>query len=545
MNQAVGIDCGTSGTRLIELAKTKDGLKATHFFSSSSKNARELSAVWAQLSWKPASARIGLTGKDLILRYSKVPPVPDAELRNLMTLEIEDIASQSGDELCADFNLLPLPSDFSGEDTVLLALAKNSLLEPYLQVSGLKVDAFSPNAIGLFNAYLRFGNPTKEMVLIVNLGEQNVDMALVGGSDLYFARNVSGGGKSLTDGIASRFGIGEEKAESLKRQFADLSPQSKGKLPESSQQEKVTQAVLGAAGAIPSLIQSTLMFCKAQTKLADLKISKILLCGGSARLKGLPEYLSAALKLPVSLFDPFEELDRSSLSDAEAEALDAARLESVAALGLAAAALDDTLYSLEILPDSIKKKREFASKTVYLAAAAAALVLFLGFDLWTTRARAQEADLEATRLNRLGEQRKKTDKKSKELLEGMELQSKRASWIEQKAGGAVALTRSLRLLEENLPPELWIQTISVELRSQKDEELKTDEEPVPIVRIEGKGREGVGALSQIFQAFTEKLRSKIPHAALKQTVSTNKQFSFSLELNYFAREDSRAEQGGK
>ncbi|MEZ5989969.1 MAG: hypothetical protein R3F30_12750 [Planctomycetota bacterium] len=51
---------------------------------------------------------VGLTGRDLILKYTKVPTVPDWQLAKLMDFEVEQIAAQAGGNLSADYNLLPV-----------------------------------------------------------------------------------------------------------------------------------------------------------------------------------------------------------------------------------------------------------------------------------------------------------------------------------------------------------------------------------------------------------------------------------------------------
>lgn len=540
-----GVDCGRTGLRVVQVSPSGGSFKLTRYFSrereAGDSPGQTLLAAVEDAGWKMGECRVGLTGRDLVLRYTKVLPVPDWQLKNLVQLEIEDLGSQSGGEIAADFNLLPVPTDFSGEDTVLLALVKEGALRPYLeaQSSAFRVGAFTPSAVALYNAYLKLGKPGSDAVLLANIGAENVDVALVMGSDLYFARNISGGGALLTEAVSSRFNVSEAKADQLKRELADLNPSRKGGF-ESSQQEKVTHAVLGAAGQIPSMLQSTVMFCKTQTKVPDLKLSRVLLCGGGARMRGLPEYLGGALGAPVEIFDPFEEADLSALTDAEARDLDERRLESVVALGLAISAADPAAYSIEILPKEIQKKREFASKGLYLWLGAAAIALFLGADLLVTRSRALGSMDRASRLHRQNEQRKKVDKQVADLLEEIKTLSKRAQILEQKAGVSSALAQTLRMLRAGLPGELWITSTAVELRA-KDEELKVGADPVPIVRIEGRGREGAASLSQIFRSFTEKLAAQIPQGALRQTTSQAKGFSFTLELNLFVREEKKPE----
>lgn len=539
-----GIDAGVCGVRALQAGKSGDSLKVLRFYAgatpANSDPAAALAAASTAAGWKFGDSRIGLTGRDLVLRYTKVPPVPEAQLRNLIKFEVEDLNSQSGGDLASDFNLLPIPTDFSGEDTVLLALAKNNLLDLFLAVqnSGLRVQSFTPNSIALYNAYLRYGKPGQETVLIANLGHENVDLALVSGSDLVFARNLAGGGSALTEAIASRFNVSAQKAEPLKKELADIDPGKKTRPNAfaSPQHEKVTNAVLGAAGQIPSMLQSTVLFAKTQTKMPDLKLGKVLLCGGGARLKGLPEYLTAAMGVPVALFDPFEEADLSALTDADARLLDENRYESVVALGLAAGALDPGLYSIEILPESLHKKREFASKTVYLALAGVAMAAYLGADFFVTKTRANEARMLANDLHRKAEARKRRDKEVKEGLEEIESLSIRGRLLEQKAGVGSAFAKTLRLLQDELPRELWVSGVSVELSDRKDADLKIGDDKVPIVRVEGRGREGVGGLKEIFPPFVEKIRAQVPQAAMKSSTSTARGFSFVLEINFFARE---------
>jgi hypothetical protein len=142
------------------------------------------------------NARIGLTGRDVNLRYTRVPRVPDWQLRKLMRFEVEEIGDQSGSEVASDFNLLPEMAEIDGEDVVVLAMARESLLEGHWKGwrLGGKLDALSPNA-GLSTTPGRYGVIEDDTILLANIGHENVDVILVRGADLLFARNLSGGSK--------------------------------------------------------------------------------------------------------------------------------------------------------------------------------------------------------------------------------------------------------------------------------------------------------------------------------------------------------------
>ena len=101
-------------------------------------------------------------------------------------------------------------SEIEGEDVVVLAMARESLLESHLEgltAVGGKLDAFTPNAIALYNAWLRFGVVMDDTVLVANIGHENLDVILVRGSDLVFARNLSGGSKLFDDALVQTFGV--------------------------------------------------------------------------------------------------------------------------------------------------------------------------------------------------------------------------------------------------------------------------------------------------------------------------------------------------
>jgi len=106
---------------------------------------------------KTGDAILGLTGRDLIIRYTHVPPVPDWRLEMLMKFEIEEVSEQSGGEVCADWAPLDLPENTSTDNTVLVALAKNATLFPRIGVlkkANLKLRGACPNAIAFYYAYV-------------------------------------------------------------------------------------------------------------------------------------------------------------------------------------------------------------------------------------------------------------------------------------------------------------------------------------------------------------------------------------------------------
>ncbi|HEB53827.1 MAG TPA: hypothetical protein ENI87_11295 [bacterium] len=457
--KATAVDIGSHSAKVLTAQVTKHGVSVVRFAALPHAEG-SLSLAEAGIVLKDATC--GLAGRDMTLRYSQVPPTPDWQLRNLMDLEIQDLSQQSGGALSADYNLLPI-EDESGSDTVLLALAKDEALERLqgeVQAAGGGVSAFVPNCTALYNAYLKCGPVDADAVVaLVNIGHETIDLAIVRGTDLLFARNLTSGSKGLDDAIANSFNVSARKAEALKKDLLDLDPASRGNY-QSGQAEKVTMAAMSAAGAIPAAIQSSLSFCKAQTKIGDLRLDKVLLCGGGARLRGLRGLLRGQLQCPVELFDPFANVDLSALSADDAEQLEQMRHEAVVALGLAVGRLDDTLYSLEILPDAVRRRQRFQRRTIFNILAGVVVVGVLLLQMRHDQQAVAAHRQASTRLQRRVNSVKRVHAEAERLIAQNEVDRALVDYLRTRALPLQGMLRVQRAIARNLAPELWVEKIA-------------------------------------------------------------------------------------
>ncbi|MGH7163043.1 MAG: pilus assembly protein PilM [Planctomycetota bacterium] len=379
--QAIGIDIGSHAVKVALLQRKGATTRAVRLFRAPLAGDTDVARVQGAISRsgvRGGQALVGITGRDLIVRYTHVPPVPDWRLKLLMQFEINEVSGQSGGQVAADYRRLNLPVE-SGEDTVLVALARDTLLQPRLQAcrgAGLKAEGACPNSVALFNAFLAHGKSHEgKTTYLVSIGRDNLDMAIQKDGELLFARNIAGGGQLFTQAIMQAFDLKESKAEANKVQKGDLTPKGQARYPDSTS-EKLANAMQGPAGQLVSMIQSSVMICRAQTKMTDLTIDRLVLTGGGARLKGIREYFEANMSVPVELFDPVAQLDTSALPAEDAQELGEAPLDFAVAIGLAETKLAPNAFRLEVLSERAKKTRHFLQRTIWAAgAAAAALVL--------------------------------------------------------------------------------------------------------------------------------------------------------------------------
>lgn len=475
---------------------------------------------------KSRQAVLGLTGKDLVVKYQQVPPVADFQLKKIVGFELAEIRQQSGDDLAADFNVMPTRADLTTDDIVLMALSREQHLDDraaVLQAAGLAPRHFTPNAIALFHAFRIFGPATSGDVLLASIGKASSDFAVMRDGELLYARSVSTGGDVLTDAIAEQFNVSKAKAESLKLEYGDLRPRDRrsGLTP---QAEKVAYALEGAAGRLFSMVQSTLQLAKGQMQLNQLDVSKVWLTGGAAGMKGLDDYLSSSLGVPVAPFDPVGEAD-VALEGAGSK-------EMTIALGLAVMAADPESWAVELLTGAERKRREWKGRHAFTLAAVAVVAAYLGLFAWQCQERHAAATVAAERVSR---ERKKRDNNGSAVeqlrVERAELAQK-VDVLEKKKAAGDGLLRALGLLATRLPEDLWVGSLDLELQERKSSaKERTAKTPVYLIDGAGKSR-GTRSIDESYAEFVDGVRALPAEDDLKPAEIVESQTARGGEIEY-------------
>lgn len=522
--KATGVDVGSRSAALIEGRVQGTGFQVTAFHFQEFEPGSD---PWQVLepSFAPRTARVGITGKDMNLRYSRVPRLPDWQLAKLMRFEVEEVGAANA--VAADFNLLPELPEIEGEDTVLLAMVRENALEPPLAAiaaAGGQLDAFSPNAVGLYNAWLRYGVVMDDTVLLANVGHESTDVVLVRGADLVFARSLSGGSGLFEQALSERLGLSSAKARGVLEGQVDLAPGAQT----AGDAERATKTCLGPAGQLASLIGSALSLARTQIKVPSLKLDRVFLSGRGTRVRGLERYLSGALSVAVERFDPFRVVNFEGLG-AEAQALlERRRSEAVIALGLATAGSDPDAYSIEIVPAALERRRQFLGGTLFLIAAAVLAVAFVGYDAWTKHGRLESLRLAVGALERQERQASRTHARTVDLVRESDAMGQRAQELFHLAGSGEQAVRVLSALSASLPPNFWL--TSVTGRSGHHAELGIERgRELPIVTVEGRAQEGIRPRGETFVEFLSILRGHLPEARIVERLSPEED-RFSLDL---------------
>jgi hypothetical protein len=239
--------------------------------------------------------------------------------------------------------------------------------------SRVKVDAIVPLAIAFENIIKQSKLRMDETIAVIDMGKSLTDLNIYHSCQLELSRKVSVAGIDLTRSLmsalftsAGKIELTMEKAESIKREFGIPAPGESYLI-----QGKITAAqVLSLLRPKLEQLASEISrsFDYYREKIGGGKVDRIILFGGGAQLKGLPEYLNAELGLPVELGNPLHDVD-PLCDEVIPNKEDALRL--VRAIG---ASLGEA-SEINLLPESI---REWKSRSVEQMAVIVGMSVFLG-----------------------------------------------------------------------------------------------------------------------------------------------------------------------
>ncbi|HEY3321146.1 MAG TPA: pilus assembly protein PilM [Planctomycetota bacterium] len=324
---------------------------------------------------------LGISGREVSLKYLATPPAPPEKLKMFIDMEIGGkLTARGGGDTPAityDYRLLNIPAGGLRGDLVIMAgLCKNEYLfgvTAALKTAQINAQRITPSCFGLVNAYLRTQQiQEKETVVLVDIGHELLEIAILEENRLYFARSAPGGGRKFTAALDKVLKLGPAKCAAFKHERARLYPEG-AQIP--NKQELMFQAALkeGAEG-IAGAIRSSIMFCRTQAKLPKLDYNRVFLSGGGARLNGLREYLEKKLARPVQILDLQKNLDMRRLDAASARCFDGEVSDMSIALGLAIIDADPSSFHFSLVPEKIVRQQIFWRKTVYGIAAGVVLM---------------------------------------------------------------------------------------------------------------------------------------------------------------------------
>ena len=341
MSQAiVGLDIGSSMIKSIRLKKLKDGYELTgaEITPLSSDPIEEMEpdarlslirgAIKKILSQKNIGSKAAATaipGDSAIIRYIKVPYMGDDELKNMIHYEAEQYIPLGMDQVVFDYQVLnEVEEENQKKMEVLLVAVKNETMNQHLDLlkdAGVKAKVIDVDAFALCNAYqLNLGEETEgvkaDTVALINMGAKFTTVTILEKGIPHLTRDVNIGGNNFTKEIQREFNLSFAQAEELKKQQAAIMVESEalllGGMPGGGDDKasRIYEAITPALNKLLNDIRRSFDFYESSIK--KKPVQKVLISGGSSKIKNIDRFLSERLGVPVEVNYPFKNINISS-----------------------------------------------------------------------------------------------------------------------------------------------------------------------------------------------------------------------------------------
>lgn len=329
----VGIDIGTHTIKLVQLKRAGSGYQLLNFGVMPQAPGSIADGVIRQPDMVVEAIRnlvrmegirttevvTAVSGQSVIVKKIRMPQMSRREIAENLQWEAEQHIPFEISDVNIDFHEMPsagsarrsglLGSVFGssavatgGDDQVdvLLVAARKSKVEDYtglLLEAGLTPVIVDADVFAVENSYEVNYEVDDRVVALIDIGASTMNVNILQGSSTLFQRDIPIGGNRYTTALEQEFRIGYEQAERLKMGVgftSEITP------------ERVLRVMMRVSEAICEEIQRSLEFF--HSSIAEDDIRSMIISGGCARIKGLDQFLSHRLEVPVEIADPFRKV---------------------------------------------------------------------------------------------------------------------------------------------------------------------------------------------------------------------------------------------
>ncbi len=311
----VGLDIGTSSVKAVELRESGKGYQLVNFgvkpippqaivdgaVMDASAVIEAITDLFRDFKISSRNVVIGISGNTVIVKKIPLPEMSFEELEESIHWEAEQYIPFDIEDVNLDFQIIDsgMPHEEGRMDVILVAAKKEKVDESVSLVvqSGLMPVIVDLEAFALQNAYeVNYEVEPGKNIALIDIGAGVMNINVIGDGISVFTRDISIGGNQFTETIQKEMGISYDQAEALKR----------GERIEDVDMSMVQSVIESVSDNLTMEIQRSFDFFRATAN--EREIQRIVLSGGTAKIKGLDEFISSRLGIPVVVNNPFQNI---------------------------------------------------------------------------------------------------------------------------------------------------------------------------------------------------------------------------------------------
>lgn len=303
---AVGIDISDDSIRFVELVKSKYGKILSKFgerkiptgivLNGEIQDVEKLSEELKKIKEENyiETIRASLPEEKVYLFQTHIPEdAEEDQIRSIVEFKLEEHVPLSPQEAVFDYEIIN-KSDTKKHMDVAVAVYPQNTIEKYTAVfnnAGLLPLSFEIEAQAISRAVIKNGDD--QTYMIVDFGKMRTGLSIVSDCVLAFTSTLEVEEEGLSKAIMKYLSLPEAEVARIKNEEGLIG---------SKNNKELFTALLNVAETLKNNIDKYYRYW--QTRVDEKgnrvhPIEKIIICGGNSNLKGLPEYLSGALNIPV------------------------------------------------------------------------------------------------------------------------------------------------------------------------------------------------------------------------------------------------------
>ncbi|MDD5260016.1 MAG: type IV pilus assembly protein PilM [bacterium] len=385
----LGLDIGTTSVKAVVLKEGVSGVAIVDYrveefpLSTEKKENVPLEVVLEGLrkclegiSLKKMKIITVVSGQRVSVRKVLIPHMPKEELLEAIKWEAKEHIPFPIENAAIDYHVLGEATDKGAKKIELLVVAvEKFVIDQHLSLlqniqvkpASITVTPFALANVLRKNDYLK----AEEALAVVRSGADTTAINIFSGENLVFNREIPLGGNSLTRAMvgtlisdSGQVDLDINQAEILKKDWGIPDEKNPQQLTPEISSLQISPLMRPILERLANEIRRSMDYYREESR--GKRVTKVVLLGGNAELKGLPEFLNSALGLTVEIFQPLKNLEMDLPEDRKKELCQLGPRLAIA-MG---ASLQGT-KGINLLPQELKEQ---ATKT-----ARSALTAVIGF----------------------------------------------------------------------------------------------------------------------------------------------------------------------
>lgn len=330
-----GLDIGTSAVRVVQLSSGGKGhwslknygyapldVKTSTADSAEARNrlGEVIMTVVGQSGIKTKNVAINLPSNKTFITVIDMPTTTVTGQKGSLKYQFDQYIPIPLDEAKVDWSVLGQSLHDPAQQEVLIASTPVKYAEERMELIeslGLEVIAAEPDPLAMIRSVSVPG--TKDAQIIVDIGEESINVAVTYGDLPRLVRTIPSGLSTLVHSAMQNLNVQEDQARQFIMKF--------GLAPDKLEGQVITALSSTLDGFASDLSKSVKFF---QTRYPSLQVSSILLVGYASTIPQLDQYIANKIGIPAVAANPWQMV--ATPKDAQFETI---RSEFAVAVGLA------------------------------------------------------------------------------------------------------------------------------------------------------------------------------------------------------------------